>query len=414
VTCLLAGVRWRNVNSTTASAILFPACLAATAAIYLDPRLLRDFAGLATAGLAFAYVVTEFGVRRRTSSTGGLDYARDVSSSLIMLAHLFASIAVVFTIASMTMLSPSPVFAIAMALIAVSWLWMAWESGRERLVYTSVAAIFAALLYLCTSLLDITFSRSTVAAFSVIGYSLVLYGLNILTARVKNPRAGVFINPTYFMALASPVVLLLVTPLDQKGVAALTCLAAGSFYLAVSHRTQARWTMYVAGALFNVAIYLWIPEAKQLTGLAQFYVIPAAVTVLIFAQLHRNDLKPSALNAIRSAAAGAILAVSTFEVFFAKDTGLMQFVVLLILSLAGIATGISLRIRPFVSIGVAFLVINVLGQLGLQFHHEGGVIRAVILIGFGVIVLAAMIFFNIHRERILSRYRGFNADENWN
>ncbi len=213
---------------------------------------------------------------------------------------------------------------------------------------------------------------------------------------------------------ASPVVLLLVTPLDQKIVAAFTCLAAGSFYLVVSHRTHARWTMYIAAALFNVAIYLWIPEAKQLTGLAQLYVIPAAVTVLIFAQLHRNDLKPGALNGIRSAAAGAILAVSTCEVFIAKDAGLMQFVVVLMLSLAGIATGISLRIRPFVSIGIGFLVINVLGQLGLQFHREGGVIRAVILIGFGVLVLAAMIFFNIHRERILHRYRGFIADENWN
>ncbi len=415
MTCLAAGVRWRNVYSTTASAILFPACLATTAALYVDPNLLRDFAGLAIAGLAFAYVVTEFAVRRRTSSTDALDtYTHDVSSSLITLAHLFDSIAVVFTIVAMTMLSPSPVFAIAMALVAVSWLWMAWESGRELLVYTSVAAVFTALLYLCTSLLGITFSRSTIAAFSVIGYSFVLYGLNILIGRAKNPRASVFINPTYYMALASPVVLLLVTPLDQKGVAAFTCLAAGSFYLVVSHRTHARWTMYVAAALFNVAIYLWIPEAKQLTGLAQLYVIPAAVTVLIFAQLHRNDLKPGALNAIRSSAAGAILAVSTFEVFFAKDAGLMQFVVVLLLSLVGIATGISLRIRPFVSIGIAFLVINVLGQLGMQFHREGGVIRAVILIGFGMLVLAVMIFFNIHRERILRRYRGFIADENWN
>ena len=269
------------------------------------------------------------------------------------------------------------------------------------------------MFYLCTALLGLTFSPSAIAAFSVVGYSFALYGLNILAGRVENPRAGVFVNPTYYMALLAPIALPLVTPLDQKGVAAFASLAAGSFYLVVSQRTHARWTMYVAAALFNVAIYLWIPEAKQLTGLAQLYVIPAAVTVLIFAQLHRHDLKPRALSGIRSAAAGAILAVSTLEVFFAEDTGLLQFVVVLMLSLAGIAAGISLRIRPFVSIGIAFLVINVLGQLGLQFRHEGGVIRAVILIGIGVLVLAAMIFFNIHRERIMSRYRGFIADENW-
>jgi hypothetical protein len=171
--------------------------------------------------------------------------------------------------------------------------------------------------------------------------------------------------------------------------------------------------MYVAAALFNVAIYLWIPEARELTGLVQLYVIPAAITVLILAQLHRKDLKPRALNGIRSAAAGAILAVSTFEVFFAKEAGLLPFVAVLLLSLAGTATGIALRIRPFVSIGIAFLVINVIGQLGLQFHREGGIIRAVILIGVGLVVLATMIFFNIHRERIMRRYRGFLAEENW-
>ncbi|WP_145219254.1 hypothetical protein [Planctomycetes bacterium TBK1r] len=419
ISCLLTGVSWRNVYATIASAILLPIGLVATVVLYGDPMLSRDFAALATAGFALGYVAIEFGFRCHANSNAGAsdasvdDYTRGVSRSLITLSHVIASVAVVITAASMTMLNPSPVFAIAMALVAASWLWMAWESGRELLVYLSVAAIFASLIYLCTSLLGIAFERSTLGAFSVVGYSFLLYGANILIGRSQNPRAGVFLNPTYHMALLSPVVLMLVTPLDQKAVAAFTSLAAGSFYLVVSHRTHARWTVYVAAALFNLAIYLWIPEAKQWTGLAQVYVIPAAVTVLIFAQLHRKDLKPRALSGIRSAAAGAILAVSTFEVFFQEDAGLTQFIVVLMLSLIGIATGISLRIRPFVSIGIAFLVINVLGQLGLQFHREGGVIRAVILIGFGMLVLLAMIFFNIHRERILRRYRGFVADENW-
>ena len=107
VTCLSAGVRWRNVYSTTAAAILFPASLAATAVIYIDPLLLRDLAGLATAGLAFAYVMIEFVVRRRASLREVSDtYARDVSKSLIKLAHGFAAIAVVITVASMTVLTP--------------------------------------------------------------------------------------------------------------------------------------------------------------------------------------------------------------------------------------------------------------------------------------------------------------------
>ena len=85
----------------------------------------------------------------------------------------------------------------------------------------------------------------------------------------------------------------------------------------------------------------------------------------------------------------------------------------LVISLVGTAAGIALRIKPFVYGGVAFLIINVLGQLGIQFQHQGGVTRAVILIGLGLMILAMMIFFNVHRERVLSTYRGFVSDKSW-
>ena len=79
----------------------------------------------------------------------------------------------------------------------------------------------------------------------------------------------------------------------------------------------------------------------------------------------------------------------------------------------GTGAGVALRIRPFVFIGLAFLVFNVLGQLGMQFHREGGIIRAVILIGVGVLILGAMVFLNLHRERILQRYRSFWTSSQW-
>jgi hypothetical protein len=60
-----------------------------------------------------------------------------------------------------------------------------------------------------------------------------------------------------------------------------------------------------------------------------------------------------------------------------------------------------------VYVGLAFLILNVSGQIVMQFQREGGVTRAIILISVGLIVIAAMIFFNIHRERILKNYRTF-------
>ena len=90
-----------------------------------------------------------------------------------------------------------------------------------------------------------------------------------------------------------------------------------------------------------------------------------------------------------------------------KEPSLLEFDVGLLLSLGGITLRIALRIKPFIYVGIAFLVINVVGQLGVQFHREGGVVRAIILIGIGLAILGLMIFFNIHRERIIQRYRSF-------
>jgi hypothetical protein len=117
----------------------------------------------------------------------------------------------------------------------------------------------------------------------------------------------------------------------------------------------------------------------------ELYVIPAALTVLVFAHLHREQLGASALTAVRLAASAAILAASTYGVFF--QPSLAQFVAMLGLSLALVAGGAALRVRPFVYIGLAFLIVNAVGQLGLQVHTQGGIARAVILITVGIAVI---------------------------
>jgi hypothetical protein len=223
----------------------------------------------------------------------------------------------------------------------------------------------------------------------------------------------VFVRPTYYLALLVPAALIATVPFDQKGVAALAVLAASSFYMLIARRAHMLWAMYVGAILLNIAVYLWVPVARDYTGLYQLYVIPAAITVLIFAHLHRNELPHKALSGIRFAACGAILAVSTFEVFVTDEPNLIKFIAVLLLCLVGTATGVALRVRPFVYIGLAFLMINVLGQLSVQFHREGGIVRAIILIVVGVLILGAMIFFNVHRERILRQYQSFSAGKQW-
>ena len=243
--------------------------------------------------------------------------------------------------------------------------------------------------------------------------SFLCMAINILAGRDLKSPFGILARPCYYLALGIPGFLLATIPFDNRELTAYCTLAGGAFYLFVAHRTGSRWPVYVATILFNVAIYIWVPALKETTGLFQLYVFPVAISVLLIAQLHRQELRHSALNSIRYAAAGAILAASTLEVFMTEEPSLLRFIVVLALSLLGTAAGIALRVRPFVFLGLAFLTLNVIGQLGLQFQREGGIIRAVILIVVGILVLAAMIFFNIHRERLLKRYRHFLADSQW-
>jgi hypothetical protein len=242
----------------------------------------------------------------------------------------------------------------------------------------------------------------------------MLYGINVFVSQSPQAKSHVFLKPSFYSALALPLTLGVSIPFNEPGPAAFLLLAAGAFYLAVSHQSQTRWTIYVAAGLLNWAIYLWLPLASSLSGFYQLYVIPAAITVLVIAHLHRQELKPQVLSSIRLTASGCILAVSSFEALYSKESSsIVLFSAVLLLSLAGIVAGIALRIKPFIYTGLAFLVMNVVLQVGMQFQHEGGIVRAIILIGTGIVVLSIMVFFNIHRERILQQYRMFLADQSW-
>ncbi|NJM11074.1 MAG: hypothetical protein HC889_03460 [Synechococcaceae cyanobacterium SM1_2_3] len=85
------------------------------------------------------------------------------------------------------------------------------------------------------------------------------------------------------------------------------------------------------------------------------------------------------------------------------------FVLALGLAFIGIMAGIALRIRAFLYAGVAFLVLNVIGQL-LRFYPEQNLSRALILLGLGTVITLGMVVFNLKREAILQRIRLIRAD----
>jgi hypothetical protein len=277
-------------------------------------------------------------------------------------------------------------------------------------VYAAEVALAGTFLYVRHLLLGAAFGPEVEKAFAVVAATYLLFAINVAATRVGGTTA-VFVRPTFHTALALPLALFAVTPFDQRAGASLVLFAAASFYLVVARAAGTRNALLPGAALMNAAVYLWVPVAHAGTGLLELYVIPAALTVLVFAHLHRDQLGGPALTTVRLAASAAILATSTYGVFV--QPSLMQFVAMLGASLAVIAGGIALRVRPFVYIGLGFLIVNVVGQVGVQVHAQGGIARAVILITVGIAVMSLMVFFNAQREEILRRYRLFVADARW-
>ncbi|MBK1718847.1 hypothetical protein [Thiocystis violacea] len=60
-------------------------------------------------------------------------------------------------------------------------------------------------------------------------------------------------------------------------------------------------------------------------------------------------------------------------------------------------------------LGVAFLVLDVIGQL-FRFYPDQGIGQALILIGLGALITGGMVLFNLKREAILQRVRIMRAD----
>jgi hypothetical protein len=411
---LIGSVRWRNVTSMTMAALLFPMSLGALLFFFEHQQVVLVYGGLLTALLALTYLILGSLIERQGAESAAGSYWIGASNTLGHVSQWLCGSVVILAVTSLLQGIPAYPTVLSLALVSVCWCWGAWRTQKEILAYGAILGFLLTAITGCVAIANIPIVANSVLAFCIIAYCFMLYGINIFVSQSQQANSRVFLKPSFYTALALPLTLIVAIPFNERGPAAFLLLAAGAFYLAVSHQSQTRWTIYVASGLLNFAIYIWLPVAGSINGIYQLYVIPAAITILVIAHLHRQELKPSVLSSIRLTASGCILAVSSFEALYSKDSSsTVLFSVVLLLSLAGIVAGIALRIKPFIYTGLAFLVMNVVFQVGLQFQRTGGIVRAVILIGTGIVVLSVMVFFNIHRERILQQYRMFLADQSW-
>ena len=103
----------------------------------------------------------------------------------------------------------------------------------------------------------------------------------------------------------------------------------------------------------------------ELLSHLQMWLIPPAISVLIVAQIFRHNLSKENLSTIRYVTVSGIYLASTSEmlmVWAAGSQGTVELVVLALISLAGIGMGMLTRIRQFVYLGIAFLLLSFVGM----------------------------------------------------
>ena len=137
-------------------------------------------------------------------------------------------------------------------------------------------------------------------------------------------------------------------------------------------------------------------------GHPQAWLIPPAACVLVVTHLYRDRLLPASASAIRYAAMLVIYVSSTADMLIA-DVGetLAGPIVLILLALVGMATGVVLKVKPFLYLGSAFVFV---GVTSMVWHAQQAIDQTwpwwAFGITLGMILLAGLMTLEKNRPRL--------------
>ncbi len=188
-----------------------------------------------------------------------------------------------------------------------------------------------------------------------------------------------------------------------------------AFYgiLAVTRRS------YVFGALSVIAAntglwVLWLRLDIQFFEHPQLWLIPIALAGLVAEQINRRRLTEAQGAAVRYMCLAVIYISSAADIYIAHSH--VHFVpmvlVLMVLSVLGVLAGIMLRVRSFLYLGVAFLLVDISTMIyhaTVDLGHTWVLWSAVILVGTLIIALFAV--FEKRRNDLLAALERFKEWE---
>ena len=184
---------------------------------------------------------------------------------------------------------------------------------------------------------------------------------------------------------------------------------AGAFYAIQAMRQRKGWLFVPAALAANVGLWVsWNRLELSFVEHPQIWLIPLALAVLVAEYLHRDRLPASASTSLRYLGGSAIYLSSSAEFLWSLGESIWLPLALIVLSLAGIAAGVFLRVRSFLYQGMIFLMlvlVTMIRYAAVDQHQTWILYLCCIFLGAATISVVAL--YERHRETMLAALRRF-------
>jgi hypothetical protein len=267
-----------------------------------------------------------------------------------------------------------------LAVLAILFLVLAQRWEAEWLVYASQAALLGAYLYHQGAR---PLPAST-TAFLLVLCCYLEFGLSHVMDRSGLRLYG---RPMLVVSLLLPVLPLAEAlwqgDWDQVGLGLL--FSTATFYGIAGYQQRWKRLGYVAAVLYNLALWLtWARIGWRLAEFPQLYLIPVGLSVILFAEVNREELGHETVNWLRAAGCCVIYLSTALPMWQFQSFG--AWLALLLLSLVGIFAGIGLRVQSFLWLGLFCFLFDVLYQLG-RVGMEHALAKWAIMLALGLLLV---------------------------
>jgi hypothetical protein len=214
----------------------------------------------------------------------------------------------------------------------------------------------------------------------------------------RQDEAHVFVKPAWLGAVGLPLLGLLVAPWDSPPVAACLLMGHAAHFAVAAKLTERKGASILATIAFNAAlIFVWLGTG---VGRPQYYVIPAALSLLALVRVFKDDFTPATEARLRAVSITAIYLAAAWPILFDST---WQMLLCAFICVIGVGVGVALRIRSYVYLGTGFLVSTIISNL-VVFGVRDSRLGALFLLVLGMAVVGFMIYLTAQRAQVLARY----------